>query len=66
MNGVQGILSEHEVYIDLCASYAITPNPHLLTFIRLHECGLVGHSNKRLVRDGQCWQHGGHQVDVAN
>jgi hypothetical protein len=43
--GVQGILSTHHLYIDMCASYASTPYCEHLGNIKVQECGLVGHSN---------------------
>ncbi len=47
---MRGILLEHHMYIDTCASYASTPYPHLLENMKKQMHGLVGHSNARLCR----------------
>jgi hypothetical protein len=49
-SGVQGILSEYPVYIDMCASYMIMPYLHLLENMEKKTHGLIGHSNA-----GLCW-----------
>jgi hypothetical protein len=43
--GVQGILSERHVYINMCASYTNTPYPHLIEYMEKQALGLIGHSN---------------------
>jgi hypothetical protein len=44
-SGVQGILSKHHVYIDMCASNSTTPYLNNLENMRKQAQGLVGHSN---------------------
>ncbi len=43
--GIHGILLPHHVYINMCATFASTPYPHLLTNLKKEERALMGHSN---------------------
>jgi hypothetical protein len=46
--GFHGILLPHHVYIDMIATFASTPYPHLLTNLKKEEHALMGHSNMGL------------------
>ncbi len=46
--GIRGILLPHHVYIEMCATFASTPYPHLLTNLKKKERALMGHSNMGL------------------
>jgi hypothetical protein len=43
--GIHDILLPHHVYIDMCATFASTLYPHLLTNLKKEERALMGHSN---------------------
>jgi hypothetical protein len=46
--GVQGVLLKHHLYVNTCASYAITPYCEHLGYMEVQKRSLVGHRNEGL------------------